>query len=60
MLIEKFKVDSRNVEYGPDAITSTYKYESTDLKQGNDGKWVVKPTTTQYEFRTSTRVPTLG
>ncbi|EIE19377.1 myo-inositol-1-phosphate synthase, partial [Coccomyxa subellipsoidea C-169] len=60
MLIDNFKVDSPNVQYESDAIAATYNYDHTDLSQGPDGKWIVRPTTTQYELRTSTRVPKLG
>ena len=60
MLIDNFKVDSPNVHYESDAIAATYNYDHTDLSQDRDGRWNVRPKTTQYEFRTSTRVPKLG
>lgn len=60
MLIDNFKVDSPNVQYESDAIAATYNYDHTDLSQGRDGRWNVRPKSTQYEFRTSTRVPKLG
>ncbi len=60
MLIDNFKVDSPNVQYESDAIAATYNYDHIDLSQAPDGKWIVRPTSTQYEFRTSTRVPKLG
>ncbi|BDA43685.1 Inositol-3-phosphate synthase [Coccomyxa sp. Obi] len=60
MLIDNFKVDSPNVQYESDAIAATYNYDHTDLSQDRDGRWNVRPKTTQYEFRTSTRVPKLG
>ncbi|CAL5221198.1 g3346 [Coccomyxa viridis] len=60
MLIENFKVNSPNVAYDNDAINTKYRYESTDLLHGHDGKWTVTPTSTEYQFRTSTQVPKLG
>lgn len=60
MLLDSFKVDSPNVVYGEDAITSTYDYQHTEVEQSGDGQWVVRPQTTKYEFKTDTRVPKLG
>ena len=60
MMINSFKVDSRNVHYGEDAISSTYEYQSTDLEHDADGNWTLKPLNTTYHFRTGTRVPKLG
>lgn len=60
MLIENFKVNSPDVKYENDAISATYRYDNTDLQRGNDGKWIVTPTSTEYQFRTSTKVPRLG
>jgi myo-inositol-1-phosphate synthase len=59
MLVERFKVDSPNCEYTDDAIISTFRHENTELEPV-DGQWIVTPTTTQYDFRTSTHVPKLG
>ena len=60
MLIENFKVNSPNVAYDNDAINTKYRYESTDLLHGHDGKWTITPTSTEYQFSTSTQVPKLG
>lgn len=60
MLIDNFTVDSPNVAYTDDHITSTYSYTSTKLDRDADGKWVVQPTTSTYEFRVNRRVPKLG
>lgn len=61
MLVDSFKVDAPNVKYGEDAIVSSYDYQSTKLERTADGKsWVVKPTSTKYEFKTDRRVPKLG
>ena len=59
MLLDNFKVESPDVEYGQDFITSTYNYQSTDLQRDGD-KWIARPTSTQYKFKTDTRVPKLG
>lgn len=60
MLVENFKVDSPNVAYEEDCISSTYSYQHSAIDRTADGQWVVKPSTTTYEFRTSTKVPKLG
>lgn len=60
MLVDSFVVDSPNVEYGEDFITSTYNYDSTKLSRTEKGSWVVQPTSTQYQFRVDRRVPKLG
>lgn len=60
MLVTDFQVDSPNVEYSEEYITSRYDYQTTKLSQGPGGKWTVKPVTQTYEFRTQRRVPKLG
>lgn len=60
MLINEFKVDSSNVVYSEDYITSKYEYQSTKLQQDAAGKWSVKPTTELFEFKTGRKVPKLG
>jgi len=57
--ITKFKVQSDNVIYSDDAITSKYDYSYTDLEMDGDS-WVIKPQTKSYEFKTNRRVPKLG
>ena len=59
MLVEKFRVNSPNVHYGDEDVTTSYRYESTDLEQTQSG-WVVSPTTTEYTFKTQTRLPKVG
>ena len=59
MLVEKFRVNSPNVHYGEEEITTSYRYESTDLEQTRAG-WVATPTSTNYTFRTGTKLPKLG
>ena len=60
MLAETFEVASPNVAYTEEAITSTYQYASTNLTRTADGKWVVAPTNTTYEFKVDRKVPKLG
>ncbi|CAL4913037.1 unnamed protein product [Urochloa decumbens] len=63
MFIESFRVESPNVRYGPSEIESEYRYDTTELvHEGMDGasRWVVRPKSVKYNFRTSTAVPKLG
>lgn len=59
MLVEKFRVNSPNVRYSDEDVTTSYNYESTDLEQTQSG-WVATPTSTEYTFKTQTRLPKLG
>ena len=60
MLVDEFKVVSPNVRYTDEAITSTYRYDSTEVKRTDKGGWEVRPTSTTYEFKVDRRVPKLG
>ncbi|EFN59428.1 hypothetical protein CHLNCDRAFT_55979 [Chlorella variabilis] len=60
MLVEQFRVDSPNVVYGPESITSNYTYDHTEVERTEEGQWTLKPKKTEYTFETSTRVPKLG
>ena len=60
MLVDEFTVNSPNVVYTEDTITTTYDYKSTELRQDAQGKWIVEPTSTQYEFQVDRKVPKLG
>ena len=63
MFIESFRVESPNVRYGPTEIESEYRYDTTELvHEAKDGasRWVVRPKSVKYNFRTSTAVPKLG
>ncbi len=60
MLINEFTVQSDKVEYTDEHIVAKYEYDTTELTQGPDGKWLVKPVTQTYEFRTQRQVPKLG
>jgi len=59
MLCHSLKVESPNVQYTDDHIESKFDYQSTSLEKHGD-TLVARPTTTQYEFRTSRKVPKLG
>lgn len=59
MLVDRFDVDSPNVEKGEGYISSSYDYQHNEI-EFNDGKWSVRPVTTKYEFKTETNVPKLG
>lgn len=61
MLLPSIAVDSDAVKRTPDAIESTYSYLSTEIApDGPGGSFTVKPTSTQYTFKTDARVPKLG
>jgi myo-inositol-1-phosphate synthase len=60
MLVENFVVQSPNVAYSEEHITSTYNYDSTKLSRDEKGQWIVTPTSTEYQFRVDRRVPKLG
>ena len=53
------QVSSDNITYSSDHILSKYIYENAIVTK-DDGKFVVKPTKTQYEFKTETTLPRLG
>lgn len=53
------QVDSDTIEYHADHILSKYVYENARVSKV-DGKLVVKPTKTNYEFKTNTVVPKVG
>ena len=53
------QVDSDTISYNGDHILSKYVYENARVAKV-DGKLIVKPTKTQYEFKTNTVVPKVG
>ncbi|KAK1724646.1 hypothetical protein CaCOL14_005508 [Colletotrichum acutatum] len=58
---ELFTVDSPNVVYNDDEILSKYTYRTTKVtRDAATGKYVAKPTTTLYEFKTDRKVPKVG
>jgi len=52
-------VNADNVTYHEDHILSKYVYENAIVSK-QEGKVVVIPTKTQYEFKTETKVPRVG
>mmetsp|Transcript_1473 Transcript_1473/g.5024 ORF Transcript_1473/g.5024 Transcript_1473/m.5024 type:complete len:509 (+) Transcript_1473:235-1761(+) len=60
VLLDSFTVDSPNVKYTDETITSSYEYLSTSLKKDDKGSFTVMPTSTTYEFRTKRKVPKMG
>ncbi|KAI3542395.1 myo-inositol-1-phosphate synthase [Colletotrichum filicis] len=58
---ELFTVDSPNVVYNDNEILSKYTYRTTKVtRDAATGKYVAKPTTTLYEFKTDRKVPKVG
>ena len=51
----EIKVNSPNVHYTSSTIESNYAYETTEVGWDN-GKMMVTPKTTEYNFRTQTKV----
>ena len=60
MLLDSFRVESPNVAYTEESITSSYEYQKNEIERATDGKWVLKPINVHYEFKTNRRVPKLG
>ncbi|KAK3277652.1 Inositol-3-phosphate synthase [Cymbomonas tetramitiformis] len=61
MLVENFRVESDNVVYTEETITSTYKYQNTELIPGeDDDTWVFKPKEDTYKFQVDRKIPKLG
>lgn len=60
VLIQNFQVQSPNVEYAEESITSTYDYQTTKVEREADGKWIIRPTNVKYQFKTDRKVPKLG
>jgi myo-inositol-1-phosphate synthase len=61
---ETIRVNSPNVQYAADSITSRYEYLQTHVETVNkpDGKkeFVATPTSETYMFKTNTKVPKTG
>lgn len=55
-----FIVNSPNVKYTEDTITSKYTYRTTDVTQSADGKYVAVPKETLYDFKVDRKVPKVG
>lgn len=60
---DTFQVDSENVRYSDEYIDAKYVYQSTKMHKIGEGdhvSWIAKPTSAEFEFRTSRKVPKLG
>ena len=60
---ETVRVNSANVQYGPESITSRYEYLNTHVETvEKDGKkeFIATPTSETYMFKTQTKVPKTG
>lgn len=60
---ETVRVNSANVQYGADSITSRYEYLNTHVETvEKDGKkeFIATPTSETYMFKTQTKVPKTG
>eukprot|EP01114_Cavostelium_apophysatum_P007138 TRINITY_DN188_c0_g2_i1.p1 TRINITY_DN188_c0_g2~~TRINITY_DN188_c0_g2_i1.p1 ORF type:complete len:522 (-),score=178.67 TRINITY_DN188_c0_g2_i1:242-1807(-) len=59
MLLNSFKIESKDVEYKEDCIISEYTYKNTEARVTDD-KVIVVPRDTHFTFKTMTKVPKLG
>jgi myo-inositol-1-phosphate synthase len=55
-----FAVNSANVTYTDADIKSKYTYRTSSVTQSEDGKFVVQPKETLYDFKTERKVPKTG
>jgi hypothetical protein len=60
MLVDSFHVDSTDVIYTDENITSSYSYDTTELECSDDGKFTVRPQQQSVQFQTDRRVPKVG
>lgn len=62
--VESIKVNSPNVKYSEDAITSRYQYQNTHVEKNikSDGttEFTATPVNRTYEFKTERKVPKTG
>lgn len=56
----KVKINSSKVQYTKDEIISTFPYETVQTQVNPDGTIEATPISTEYTFKTSTRVPKTG
>lgn len=54
------KVNSPNVTYNQDSITSKYNYQTEVVTKNEEGQYIINPKSEQYTFKTETTVPKLG
>lgn len=55
-----FTVNSPNVTYTDNEIRSRYKYRTTAVTKGNDGRYVATPKEVQYDFKVDRKVGKVG
>lgn len=60
MLVDSFTVDSPDVVYHADHITSSYVYDTTSVGYNSDGSVTVRPKSERVEFQTCRKVPKVG
>lgn len=60
MLLQTFSVDSPNVTYTEDSITSSYEYDTTEVECGPALNFTIRPVSHKVEFQTARRVPKVG
>lgn len=60
MLLSEFEIQSDAVEQTDEHIISRYEYQTTEIVQDKSNKFIVRPKSVSYEFKTSKRVPKLG
>jgi len=54
------KVNSPNVVYSKDCITSKYTYNTEVVTKNENGEFIITPKSEQYQFKTETTLPKLG
>lgn len=59
VFVDSFRVNSDNVQYTDETITSSYKYETTTIDWEGD-QAVATPKSVQFTFQTERTVPKLG
>eukprot|EP00121_Abeoforma_whisleri_P011414 Awhi_evm1s10526 len=59
-VVTKEDVNSPNVEYVNDDVVSKFSYENTTVVTKEDGSIEATPTSTEYVFKTNTKVPKMG
>jgi myo-inositol-1-phosphate synthase len=60
MFCNSFRVNSPDVVYSEDHITSNYEYQTTELSANSTGDWTITPKTINYKFQVSSKTPKLG
>lgn len=55
-----FTVESPNVVYTDNEIKSKYSYHTTSVSDAEDGKYIVKPKETVYDFKVDRKVGKVG